>query len=84
MNKLKILLLGMSRKFALVLLVILLATVVLVVPPLWHHPVLSGSEWVAAVSICVTTYFGANVASKHPSLRDDQPSGGNTVKTNDV
>lgn len=63
-----------SRKWKLVLLVVILATVGAFLPPLisaWllgaDKPlvILSGTEWVSIVTLSVSTYFGANVWEKH-------------------
>jgi peroxiredoxin len=63
-----------SRKWKLILLVVLVATVAAFLPPLvsaWllgaEKPlvILSGTEWVSIVTISVGAYFGANVWQKH-------------------
>lgn len=63
-----------SRKWKLVLLVVMLATVGAFLPPLisaWllgaEKPlvILSGTEWVSVITLSVSAYFGANVWQKH-------------------
>ena len=63
-----------SRKWKLVLLVVILATIGAFLPPLisvWllgvktPLAILSGSEWVSIVTLSVSAYFGANVWEKH-------------------
>lgn len=63
-----------SRKWKLVLLVVILATLGAFLPPLisaWlfgaEKPlvILSGTEWVSVVTLSVSAYFGANVWQKH-------------------
>jgi len=63
-----------SRKWKLVLLVILLATLGTVVPPVisaWVFGalkplvIISGTEYVSVLTLVVSAYFGANVFQKH-------------------
>jgi len=63
-----------SRKWKLVLLVVILATIGAFLPPLisaWllgaAKPlvILTGTEWVSIVTLSVSAYFGANVWEKH-------------------
>jgi hypothetical protein len=61
-----------SRKWELVLLVVLLATVGTFLPPIfsiWLFDkalvILTGTEWVSIVTLSVGAYFGANVVQKH-------------------
>lgn len=70
--------LHMSRKWKLILLVLILATVGAFLPPLvsaWllgaEKPLilLSGIEWVSVVTLSVSAYFGANVIQKHVEKR---------------
>jgi predicted Na+-dependent transporter len=68
----------LSRKWKLVLLVVILATLGAFLPPLvsaWlfgaEKPlvILSGTEWVSVVTLSVSAYFGANVWQKHVEKR---------------
>jgi hypothetical protein len=68
----------MSRKWKLVLLVVILATVWAFLPPLvsaWllgaEKPLvlLSGTEWVSVITLSVSAYFGANVWAKYVQRR---------------
>lgn len=67
-----------SRKWKLVLLVVILATIGAFLPPLasvWllgvEKPlvILSGTEWVSVITLSVSAYFGANVWQKHVEKR---------------
>jgi hypothetical protein len=67
-----------SRKWKLVLLVVVLATVGAFLPPpisVWllgaDKPlvILSGTEWVSILTLVVSAYFGANVWQKHVERR---------------
>jgi len=67
-----------SRKWKLVLLVVILATIGAFLPPLisaWllgaEKPMvlLSGTEWVSVITLSVSAYFGANVWQKHVKKR---------------
>ena len=67
-----------SRKWKLVVLVVILATVGALLPPLisaWllaaEKPlvILTGTEWVSIVTLSVSAYFGANVWQKHVQRR---------------
>lgn len=66
----------MSRKWRLVLLVTLLATIGAFVPPilgafLLKKPfvILSGAEWVTIISMCFGLYVGGNVYQKGVELK---------------
>ena len=63
-----------SRKWRLVLIVILLSTLGVLIPPLissWVFQsvrpliIISGSEYVSLVTLVVSAYFGVNVWQKH-------------------
>jgi Na+-driven multidrug efflux pump len=63
-----------SRKWKLVLLVVVLATVGTFVPPMlsaWLFKsatpliIISGTEYVSVLTLVVSAYFGANVIQKH-------------------
>lgn len=67
-----------SRKWKLIMLVVIVATVAAFLPPLvsaWlmgaDKPlvILSGTEWVSVVTISISAYFGANVWQKHVQRR---------------
>lgn len=67
-----------SRKWKLIMMVVIVATVAAFLPPLvsaWlmgtDKPlvILSGTEWVSVVTISISAYFGANVWQKHVQRR---------------
>lgn len=69
----------LSRKWKLVLLVVILATVGTFVPPLisaWIFgaaaplTILSGAEYVSLLTLVVSAYFGANVFQKHVEFKN--------------
>jgi hypothetical protein len=71
-----------SRKWKLVLLVVILATIGAFLPPLvsiWllaaEKPlvILSGTEWVSIVTLSVSAYFGANVWQKYVEKKPFDP-----------
>lgn len=61
-----------SRKYKLTLLILLIATVMCLLPPvvsvlilkLPSLVILSGTEWISVVTLVAGFYFGANVAEK--------------------
>jgi len=72
-----------SRKWKLVLLVVILATIGAFLPPLasiWlfcaEKPlvILSGTEWVSIVTMVASAYFGVNVWQKHVEKKPIDPS----------
>jgi hypothetical protein len=67
-----------SRKWQLVIIVMVIATLGLFVPPLvslWAFKaskalfLITGTEWVSVVTLIVAAYFGANVWQKHVEKR---------------
>lgn len=73
-----------SRKWLLVLLVVVLATVGAFVPPLlsaWMFGatkpliILSGAEWVSIITMIVAAYITGNVWQKHVEKKDVSASG---------
>ncbi len=84
----------MSRKWKLILMVVIFATIGAFLPPLisaWlfgaDKPliILSGTEWVSIITISVGAYFGANVWQKHVEKRpldpEDSGAAGDPVPT---
>jgi hypothetical protein len=67
-----------SRKWRLVIIVMVIATLGLFVPPLlslWVFKaskalfLITGTEWVSVITLIVAAYFGANVWQKHVERR---------------
>jgi len=70
-----------SRKWSLILLVVIVATIAAFLPPIisaWllgaAKPlvILTGTEWVSIVTLSVSAYFGANVWQKYVQRRQYQ------------
>lgn len=68
-----------SRKWKLVLLIVMLATLGTFLPPIFSMwflgasaplVILNGTEWVSVIALIVSAYFGANVYQKHVELRN--------------
>lgn len=78
----------MSRKWALALLVVILATVGTFIPPLvsaWIFKaakpliILTGTEWVSVITMVTAAYIGGNVWQKHVENKTVSASGQVTV-----
>lgn len=78
----------MSRKWALALLVVILATVGAFIPPLvsaWIFKaakplvILTGTEWVSVITMVTAAYIGGNVWQKHVENKTVSASGQVTI-----
>ena len=53
-----------SRKFWLIFITLVVATLLLAVPPWFDLVLLNGTQWLSLVSVIFGFYFAANVAQK--------------------